>query len=248
MAFKTVKSYNEERYGGLFTLQNDGDTADVVFLYQSVDDVLVADTHYIKSLDYNGYVHCTGDRRNCPACQKGIRIQTKLFIPVYNIQKNEIEFWDRTPRFEPQLMQDVFKNYPNPSEFVFRITRHGVAGDINTTYEINVVGNNRFKPYGQILAEHNAISPDFYSQVCREVSAEDMRKMISDSSTPTTDYNPSYAATPRGAAAANVTSVETPTVEMPTYSEPPAYVPDETEVQEDTVGDAHSEIDEDPEF
>jgi len=109
MAFKTVKTYNEEKFGGLFLLRNDGDFADVVFLYQSIDDVLVADTHYIKSSEYTGYVHCCGS--GCPACAKGIRVQTKLFIPLYNIQDHEIQFWDRTMRFEPQLNQDVFSNH-----------------------------------------------------------------------------------------------------------------------------------------
>ena len=69
MAFKTVESYNEARFGGFFLLRNDGDFADVVFMYRNKDDVLVADTHYVKGSDYSGYVHCCG--RGCPACSKG---------------------------------------------------------------------------------------------------------------------------------------------------------------------------------
>ena len=83
MGFKSVTSYNEEKFNGLFLLRNDGDSADVIFLDRNIDDVLVADTHYVKSADYSGYVHCCG--KGCPACAKGIRIQTKLFIPLYNI-------------------------------------------------------------------------------------------------------------------------------------------------------------------
>lgn len=60
MGFKSVKSYNDARYGGMFLLKNDGDYADVIFMYQDIEDVLVADTHYIKSPDYSGYVHCCG--------------------------------------------------------------------------------------------------------------------------------------------------------------------------------------------
>ena len=69
MAFKTAREYNEDRFGGLFLLRNDGDYADVIFLYRSLDDVLIADTHYIKSADYSGYVHCCG--RGCPAGHTG---------------------------------------------------------------------------------------------------------------------------------------------------------------------------------
>ena len=58
MAFKSVEQFNDDRYHGLFRLVNDGDHADVIFLYQSIKDMLVAQAHYIKSADYSGYVHC----------------------------------------------------------------------------------------------------------------------------------------------------------------------------------------------
>lgn len=176
MAFQSLQAYNEQRYGGMFLLKDDGDFADVVFLYRSVDDVLVADTHYIKSADYSGYVHCCG--RGCPACAKNIRVQSKLFIPLYVIEDDEIRFWDRTMRFEPQLSNDVFRHYPNPSEFVFRITRHGKSGDINTTYDISVVGKNTVKSYDEILAGSNAVFPNYYEKVCRDVPAVELKTML----------------------------------------------------------------------
>lgn len=252
MAFKSVKSYNEEKYGDFFNLRNDGDSADVIFLYQSVDDVLVGDVHYLKSLDYTGYVHCTGNRRTCPACGKGIRTQPKLFIPLYNINEGKIQFWDRTTRFEPQLQQDVFKNYPNPSEFVFRITRKGAAGDVNTVYEIGAVGKNKYKSYAQILVENNVSMPEYYSAVCRELSEAEMRDMLSDIARPSNEYVPSdgtpaYTATPRGASAPAGQIPSTPVVEMPTYSQPPEYVPDSVEGEESAAEGAET-IDEEPEF
>lgn len=206
MAFKTVKSYNEDKFGGLFLLRNDGDFADVVFLYQGIDDVLVADTHYIKSPEYSGYVHCCG--RGCPACAKNIRVQTKLFIPLYNIQAQEIQFWDRTIRFEPQLHQDVFTRFPNPSEYVFRITRHGAAGDINTTYEITAIGRNTDMSFAQLLAAHNVKFPDHYSAICRDVPATELYQMLNTTSE-TSDYSemPNYQVTPRAVSSASHTEV-----------------------------------------
>ena len=160
MAFKSLKDYNEEKFGGLFLLRNDGDYADVVFLYPSEDDVMVGDVHYIKSSEYSGYVQCTG--KGCPACAKGIRVQTKLFIPVFNITAGEVQFWDRGIRFETQLRNDVFKNFPNPTEYVFRITRHGVANSVDTTYEIQAIGKNGAYPYAQILEENHVEFPKYY--------------------------------------------------------------------------------------
>lgn len=226
MAFKSVKSYNEERFGGYFLLRNDGDYADVIFLYQGVEDVLVADVHYIKSPEYSGYVHCCG--RGCPACAKGIRTQTKLFIPVYNIVANEIQFFDRTMKFEPQLQQDVFSKYPNPSEFVFRITRHGVAGDVNTTYSIQAIGKNTQMPYAQILAQNNASMPEYYNTICRDLTDVELKHLLDSGDAANNGYSPNqeynYNAVPRGSVAA-----DTATVQAPVVSEPPVYVPDASE-------------------
>jgi len=195
MAFKSVEQFNDDRYHGLFRLVNDGDSADVVFLYQSIKDMLVAQAHYIKSADYSGYVHCAG--QGCPACGKNIRVQTKLFIPVYNIEKDEIEFWDRNMKFEPQMEKDVFTRFANPSEFVFRITRHGIPNDINTTYNIEAVGRNTIMPYGAILAKFNTKMPDAYEAVIKDASVAELTTMLQNSGSESANNMPEYTPIPR---------------------------------------------------
>lgn len=199
MAFKTMTQYDEERYGGWFLLRNDGDYADVIFLYRNKEDVLIGDVHYIKTPNYSGYVHCT--EINCPACEKGIRIQSKLFIPVYNITDGEIQFWDRSIKFENQLVQDVFSKYPNPSEFVFRIQRQGAAGDINTKYNIWAVGKNKLMDYNQILLTNNATMPDYYENICKTYSSTELHSILNKSVNSSTSYEsnsmPDYQVTPR---------------------------------------------------
>ena len=207
MAFKSLRTYNEERYGGLFRLVNDGDSADVIFLYRNVDDVLTADTHYIKSAEYSGYIHCNG--RGCPACGKNIRVQQKLFIPVYNLTANEIQFWDRNIKFETQLLADVFDKFPNPCEYVFKIIRHGVANDINTIYEITVVGRNSQESYDQILARFNIKMPDHYETIVRDVDTSTLSSWLAkptDSVAASTDL-PDYSVTPRTASSSVVPPV-----------------------------------------
>lgn len=195
MAFKSVEQFNDDRYHGLFRLVNDGDHADVIFLYQSIKDMLVAQAHYIKSADYSGYVHCC--EQGCPACSKGIRVQTKLFIPVYNIEKDEIEFWDRNMKFEPVMEQSVFNRFPNPSEFVFRITRHGEPNDINTTYSIEAVGKNAIGPYGVLLAKFQTKMPDAYSVVIRDVTSSQLATMLQNSGSEASSNMPDYTPIPR---------------------------------------------------
>ena len=206
MAFKSVAEIKQEKYAGKFVLENDGDTADVIFLYRNATEVVAADVHYIKSADYNGYVHCNGG--GCPACLKGVRTQTKLFVPMYVLSVNgkpvnEIQFWDRTLKFEPQLQQDVFRQIGNPSEYVFRITRNGAHGDINTRYAIQLIANNKENSYDSIMSANNAKFPEYYEHICKEVDSVVLN---------------SWLANPR--VSANVADVEIPnTVELPSNEE-----------------------------
>jgi len=204
MAFKTLTQYNAEKNKGFFTLVNDGEYADVIFLFQSVSDVMIADVHYVKSSEYSGYVHCCG--QGCPACEKGIRIQNKIFIPLYVIAKNgetfdtpEIAYFDRTTYFEPQLMADVFNKYPNPSECVFRITRHGEARSQDTKYEIRAIGLNTSASYDKILAKCNTSMPADYERIVKEFPIFKLSEMLMNSGSTTSNASNlgEYVATPR---------------------------------------------------
>ena len=201
MAFKKITDYNEERFGNFFLLRNDGDFADVVFLYKSFDDVLVADAHYVKSNDYTGYIHCCG--AGCPACAKGLRVQNKLFIPLYNISAGEIQFFDRSIRFQNQLEREVFSKFANPSDYIFRIIRHGAAGSFETTYEIVVVGHINGTSYDKICADNNVTFPDYYSTVCKDLTVSEVSALFTASAMSTSASvsgdMPSYTVTPRPA-------------------------------------------------
>ena len=134
-------------------------------------------------------------------------------------------------RFEPQLQNDVFSRYPNPSEYVFRIRRNGAAGDVNTTYSIIAIGKNDFKSYAQILAENNIRLPPDGDRPSTGYSANQ-------------GYAASYGAVPRGTSNDSVSSEipemlelpEPPAIEMPSYStssEPIASIDEELPFSED---------------
>lgn len=199
MGFRTAEEVREEKYEGKFVLQNDKDYADVILLYRSTKDVLVADVHYIKSNAYNGYAHCLG--AGCPACARGIRTQTKLFIPMYvrNIggkPVNQLLFWDRTMKFEPQLNAQVFNSIANPSEYVYRITRNGAYHDINTTYNFTLVGSNHMS-YDEILASVNTKMPDAYEMICKSADAVVMNSWLNSASAENLSTLPDYTPAPR---------------------------------------------------
>ena len=242
MAFRTVDQFNKERgYENYFTLRNDGDSADVVFLYRGTQDVLVADAHYIKSESYSGYIHCCG--RGCPACGKNIAVRSKLFIPMYNITNQKIEFWDRNMSFENQLNQDVFARYPNPSEYVFRITRHGQPRDVNTTYQIQVVAKNDVMPYDVVFATFHTKVPDVYETVIKEFSSGELYSMLNptsstNSTTSSEGYSsgnelPSYQVTPRPAYKAPEPDMASSTVDAIDDEDVPFDVEESSSTDED---------------
>lgn len=233
MAFKKLEEYNSERYDGFFILRDDGEFKDVIPLYQSVSDVLIADTHYIKSPEYSGYVHCTG--RGCPACAKGIRVQSKLFIPLYDIENDEVVFWDRNSRFEQQLSSDILTKYPDPSQIVFRITRHGKSGDVETKYQISAIAKNTTMSYAAILASKGITMPEHYDVVCKEFTAAQLHTMLDSDASVSSDNLGEYNAKPRGAIEPN-TGVEVP---GPGFSSAPAGI---------TIPDSDSDDEEDPDF
>lgn len=236
MAFKSLSQYQEDKNGEFFVLPNDGDSADVVFLYKSVNDVLVADVHYIMSPGYKGYAHCCGGP-NCPGCNyigpnskyRGLRLDHKIFIPLYNIQKNKIEFWDRSTFFEQVLQKQVFGPFPNPSETVFKITRRGESGSRDTKYDIQPIARNSSLPYEKILSQFGVTFPDYYSVVCKEMSAAEMSAALSSSNGPSDLEDYGYVPVPRGASTssdlASPIEVAPPVIDTPAYSMPPEVVP-----------------------
>lgn len=220
MAFKSLSQYQADKNGEFFVLPNDGDYADVIFLYRSIEDVLVADVHYINTSVYKGYVHCC--ENGCPAChfgERGIRKDAKLFIPLYNLQKNKIEFWDRSTFFEQTLQKYVFTPFPTPWETVFRITRRGEARSRDTKYEIVPVGRNTSLSYDTILSNFGITLPQGYSTICREMSVAEMSSALNSTPSASDLQDYGYTPIPRGE------STPEQTVPTPQYSAPPEVAP-----------------------
>jgi len=235
MAFKSVEQFNDDRYHNLFRIPNDGESVDVIFLYQSKSDMLVADVHYVRSSEYSGYVHCCG--AGCPACSKGIRVQNKLFIPVYNINKGTIEFWDRTMTFEPQMQKDVFDRFPNPSEYVFRITRHGAYKDVNTRYDIVAVGRNSIMSYSQILAKFNTKMPDYYENVVKTYLVSDLTRMLATSGSDSPVVTQDYVPIPRAGYQSSIPDTYVNVADAVESATEPTFIDDKDDDESDDSGE-----------
>lgn len=226
MAFQKMTDVVNERYQNFFNLDDDGDSAEVTFLYHNADEAVFCDAHYFISNDYRGYIHCLGS--NCPLDHSKIRVQTRFFIPLYNYTTGRVEFWDRSHNFSRQMNKFVFDKYPDAGNYVFQITRHGAHGDVNTTYEIKAIARNSkgdpatgLSGIDALLKELDIKFPDAYDRVIKEFSADEIKKMVagssggSSSSSESASSLPNYSVTPRVSTRSNVPEA----AELPDMSE-----------------------------
>lgn len=120
-----------------FKLENDRDTAKVRFMYNDINDVQLDVVHEVDVGGKKRYVNClrTYDEPvdNCPMCKAGMRPQIKLFVPVYNINAGEVQFWQRGKSFIGQISSFCDRYKPLVGT-VIEIERNGKKGEQTTKY------------------------------------------------------------------------------------------------------------------
>ena len=137
--------YGGQGGGGYFSLKNDHDVARVRILYDSVSDVEGYAVHEVEIDGKKRYVNCLreyGDPVDtCPFCAKGMFTAVKYFVPLYNIDTDRVQTWERGKKFG-QKLSSLCARYPHLVSHTFEIERNGKAGDQQTTYEIYETGDD----------------------------------------------------------------------------------------------------------
>ena len=105
-----------------FHLMNDGDYADVIFLYPSAADVTGFHVHTIIENGNRRIINCHD--KDCPYCESN-EPKYKVFAPIYNITLGTVQFWERIPNMFLNQLIHLEEQYPNLANVVVRITRHG---------------------------------------------------------------------------------------------------------------------------
>lgn len=125
--------------GGFFRLANDLDTAKVRILYRGIDDVRPQSVHQVEIDGKKRWVDClrggTDPKDVCPFCKAGRYVNIKYFIPLYNIDANTSQIWERGKDFGSKL-SSICSRYPDTYSHIFTVERHGKAGSQQTSYEI----------------------------------------------------------------------------------------------------------------
>lgn len=130
--------------GGFFSLADDGDVARVRFLYEEEDgsDVDYFVVHEVEIDGKKRYVNCLAidneghvNKDDCPLCQAKYKMQEKLFLQLYNVDKGELQVWERGKNFVKKILSYI-NRYGSLIAQEFEIERKGKKGDTGTTYEL----------------------------------------------------------------------------------------------------------------
>lgn len=137
--------YGGQGGSGYFRLENDKDVARVRFLFDSIDDVEGFAVHEVEVDGKKRYVNCLREYGQpvdvCPFCADRRFVQVKYFIPLYNIDADKVQTWERGKKFG-QKLSSLCARYPHLVSHTFEIERNGKAGEQTTTYEIYETGQD----------------------------------------------------------------------------------------------------------
>lgn len=171
---QTAEKYGGQGGAGYFSLKNDKDVARVRFMYNGVDDVEGYAVHQVEIDDKKRWVNCLREYNQpidtCPFCREKKFTSAKLFIPIYNIDEDKVQVWERGKKFISKI-SSICARYPNVVSHVFEIERNGKPGDTATTYEIYEVDKDDTTledlpevsdPLGTIVLDKSADDMEFF--------------------------------------------------------------------------------------
>ena len=168
---ENADKYGGQGGGGYFSLKDDKDVAKVRFMYNSIDDVVGYACHQVMIDDKKRWVNCLREynepKDKCPFCRENMYTSAKLFVPLYNIDEDKTQVWERGKKFISKI-SSICARYPNVVSHVFEIERNGKKGDTSTTYEIYEIDKDDTTM--EDLPEQN----DVLGTVILDKSADDM--------------------------------------------------------------------------
>ena len=129
-----------------FSLKDDGDEAVVRFAYNSPDEFDILTTHQTSVDGKFRRVNCLRDFKdpvdNCPMCKAGIPVQQRFYIKLVEYTRDEEgkvvatpKVWER-PTSYVTILNNLFTEYGDVADCVFKVKRSGKKGDMQTTYSI----------------------------------------------------------------------------------------------------------------
>ena len=183
-SFEDADRYGGQGGGGFFQLKGDMDVAKVRFLYGKVEDINGTSVHQVEIDGKKRYVNCLRNYDDpvdaCPFCKAKMYVNAKVFIPVYNVDEDKVQIWERGKTFFSKLTGVLSRLDPDYDIVaqVCEVERHGKPKDTSTTYEIYPKG----RPDDTILEDFEA--PKIIGGFVLDKTAEDMEYFLEEGQFP----------------------------------------------------------------
>lgn len=141
-----------------FSLKDHGDTAQIRFLYNDINDVEGVAVHEVDENGKKFDVECLRAYNEpiskCPLCEASYKQNAKIFIPVYDMGSKESKIWTRGKAYFSKL-SSLCTRYNPLVATPFEIERVGKKGDTNTTYETYPLQSDN-----SILEDFEVLNPE----------------------------------------------------------------------------------------
>jgi len=180
-------NYGGQGGGGFFSIQNDKQVKQVRFMYDKVEDIEGMSVHKVELNGKDRYVNCLREYNDpidtCPFCREKKPVQARLFIPVYNLDEDAVQIWDRGKTMF-QKMTSLCSRYATKNNLVnniFEVERNGKPKDQKTTYEIYQIDKDDTE-----IADLGEL-PKILGSLVMDKSAEDMEYYLEEGEFPPTD-------------------------------------------------------------
>jgi hypothetical protein len=148
-------NFNNSFNVSYFDLPNDGDEAIVRFVYSSTSEFDLANSHRLQIKGKWRKINCLNDSYSvdkCPLCSSGNKAEKKFFIKLIQYVRKEDgsigiqpKIWERSCKYADTL-NNLFNEYGNISDCIFKIKRTGAKGDMRTKYDIMYASPAVYKP------------------------------------------------------------------------------------------------------
>ena len=179
---------SNKQYVSYFGLKDDGDEAVVRFAYSDPSQFDVYTVHPVTIDGKFRKVNCLRGFHDpvskCPLCEAGEPVQNKIYIKLIKYERAEDGstinavpcIWER-PASYIQILNNLFSEYGDISECVFKIRRSGERGSLQTSYSImfanpSVYNSSLYKKDFSAFENYNVLGSAVLDKSYKEIVTE----------------------------------------------------------------------------
>lgn len=176
---------SNKQYVSYFGLKDDGEEAVVRFAYSDPSQFDVYTVHPVTIDGKFRKVNCLRGYHDpvekCPLCEAGEPVQNKIYIKLIKYERSKDDnsinlvpcVWER-PASYMTILNNLFSEYGDISDCVFKIRRSGERGSLQTTYSImfanpSVYNSQLYKKDFSAFEDYNVLGTAVLDKSYKEI-------------------------------------------------------------------------------